>query len=154
DLDGGTQLACLHKQLRDVLDPKAAKGCLGAVLLARGREPLALAGAVWKVQKKQGLTKQVEEILASWGEVPTPCIGIAPGSSRKEIGRLLDSPDEGRALSAPSIGRALDLLALCCPREGVESVLACLDGTDHLSELLVLYRARISERFANPRGLG
>src|SRR5262249_9011103 len=143
DLDGAVELIQLHRQLREVLDKKAAAGALGAVLLPRGREALAMAGAAWKAQNQDVLAAQAKEALASWGNVPAASLPVPLGAPRAEVSRLLRGEAQGRALPAPSALRALDLLALPFPDENVEGVFAFLDQAGRLSQVLVVYRAKV-----------
>src|SRR5262249_22969480 len=81
DVEGGTELVVLHRQLRAVLDPLAAKGPLGAALLSRGRVTLAQAAAAWRADKKEELATQAQAALADWGDVPTLQIPLSPTAS-------------------------------------------------------------------------
>jgi hypothetical protein len=150
DVEGGTELVVLHRQLRAVLDPKAAQGTLGAVLLPRGRETLARAAAAWRADKKLELAAQADAALADWGDVPALTLPFQVGTPRAAFTRLLRSSGEGRTLAAPSIARAFDLLTLPFPDDGAKAVIACFDDADRLAELVITYRTGFGESFPEP----
>ena len=153
DLEGGTELVVLHRQLRSVLDAKAATGPLGAVLLSRGRQTLAQAAAAWRAEKKLGLAAQADAALAEWGEAPVPTIPVQPGTPHAQVTRLLRSAGEGRVLRVSCNARAFDLLDLPLPDEGVEAVVAFFDDADCLADLWITYRSGFSELFPTPAEL-
>lgn len=147
DPDGARDLVAFHRQVHNTLDPKAAKGPLGSVLLSSGRKTLTQAVAAWRETKKTELLELGEAGLKSWGQARAPELPFHPGSPRSEIARLLPGPSQGLALPAASLGRALDLLDLPLPGEGVQGVLALFDASDRLAEVLVTYRPRVSELY-------
>lgn len=153
DLEGGTELVALHRQLKEVLDAKAAKGPLGSVLLPRGRQALTRAAAAWRAEKKTELAGQADAALAAWGEVPAIAIPLQPGAPRAQLSRLLRSAGTGRVLTSSSTARALDLLALPFPDEGVDAVLAFFDDADRLADIWITYRSGFSELFPAPAQL-
>jgi hypothetical protein len=153
DVHGATHLRCLHQQLREVLGPKAASGPLGALLLPRGHAVFAQAAAAWKKENRSVVTEQAEAIVAGWGELPPPPWSLKFGGRGKDVAALLDSPCTSQAIVARSINRALDVFELPLPGEGIDSILACLDAKGNLEQVLVLYRARIVERFPDPARL-
>ena len=99
---GAADLVQMHKQLRALLDDKAAAGPLGAALLPLGRRALAEAAAAWKKSKidKQDLAEDVEAALKDWGESPPPAPALAPGASEFEAVRLFGRPAAGQAVVA------------------------------------------------------
>jgi hypothetical protein len=147
DLDGGTVLVQLHRQLQQVLDNRAAQGPLGAVLLSPGRRTLTLAAAAWKASSQPVLVQQSRDALAAWGDAPRSSIAIPLGTSRSQVARLLRSDSQGRVLPARDTLRALDLYGLPLPDEGADAVLSFFDKADRLSEVLVLYKERMSDSF-------
>jgi hypothetical protein len=155
--DGATELVCLHRQLREVLGPKAAAGPLGAALLPVGRHALTLAAAAWQDPKenKTALAKDVEAALKAWGDAPQPAPALRPGASRVEVEALFGAPAEGRSLSVDGAAtrRALDLLALPVAAEEVGAVAAFLNEKGDLTELVVAYRPRAGELFPEPAHL-
>jgi hypothetical protein len=153
DLDGATELIQLHRQLREVLDAKAAAGPLGGVLLPRGREVLSMAEAAWRAQNQEGLANQVKEALGGWGEVPAPSLAVPLGAPRAEVVRLLGGEVRGRVLPVPAVGRVLDLLALPFPQENVDGAFAFFDQGGRLSQVLVAYHAKTGEHFPRPADL-
>jgi hypothetical protein len=150
DVEGGTELVMLHRQLLGVLEPKAKKGMLGAVLLSRGRETLARAAAAWRTDKREELAVQADAILAEWGDVPSLPIALQLGTPRAQVTRLLRSAGDGRALPALCPTRAFDLWALPFPDEGAEAVIAGFDEAGQLAEVLITYRAGFGEYFPEP----
>src|SRR5581483_7609312 len=66
DVDGGTELVVLHRQLRQVLDAKAAQGPLGADLLSRGWKTLNAAASAWRAEKKLELAGDADAAVAEW----------------------------------------------------------------------------------------
>ncbi len=158
ETDGAAELVALHRQLRSVLDAKAATGPLGALLLPRGQKALGLAAVAWREPRrnKVGLAGDIDAALADWGTVPDPVPGLKAGASQDEVVRFFKSNAEGQAVIArtpESVQRAVDLLALPLPEEGTSSVVAFLDGKHNLAELKVLYRSRISQVFPEPKNL-
>lgn len=150
DVEGGTEVVVLHRQLRAVLDPQAAKGILGAELLARGRLTLARAAAAWRANKKEELASQADAALADWGAVPTFSMPLQAGAPRAHLTRVLRSVGEGRALPALCIARAFDLLGLPFPDEGADAVVACFDDAGCLADTVIAYRSGFSEYFPEP----
>jgi hypothetical protein len=158
DPDGARDLLNLHRQLQALLDPKAARGPLGAALLPRGRSALALAAVAWRADNKTKLAELAEAGLKAWGDVPEPKAPALPGADRAAVARLMGIADPGeqaRALFAPepSVARAFDLLALPLPEEGADCAIACFDASGRLTEVLVTYRQSIREAFPEPRHL-
>ncbi len=157
-VEGATELVLLHRQLREVLDPRAAKGPLGAALLPVGRHAVALAAAAWRDPKvnKKALAQDLEGALAQWGEWPAPVFGLPAQARKTEIVRVFGRPAEGCTVTAAKsdgVQRALDLLAVPVTPEGVEAVVAFLDGKDRLDGVLLLYRPKINELFPEPAHL-
>jgi hypothetical protein len=150
DDEGRVELAALHRQLRKVLDPKAAQGPLGATLLARGHKVLSLAAASWREEGQPELAKFADGELAEWGEVPPPFMGVPFGASRSEVASQLRSQPRDHVIVALTTARALDLFDLPIPSEGARAAVACFDGRDRLAEVLVTYRPRIGEYFLEP----
>jgi hypothetical protein len=153
DIDGATELVQLHRQLKEVLDAKAARGPLGAVLLPRGRVVLAQARAAWAAQNQQLLAEDIEHALAAWGDLPGNTVQVPVGAPREEVTRLLASPAQGRVVPAASVLRALDVFALPVPDAGVDGVLAFLDGSGRLQQVLVVYQEKTGESFPRPADL-
>jgi hypothetical protein len=154
-IEGATELVLLHKQLREILDAKAATGPLGADLLPLGRQALQQAGQAWREakEKRLALAADIDAALAEWGEVPAPVAGLSAHAPKEEIARVLDRQPEGRAFVAATpeaVQRALDLFALPVPAEGANAVVAFLDPRDRLDEVLVLYKPKINEHFPEP----
>lgn len=150
DLQGGTEIVQLHRQLRQLLDAKAAQGLLGATLLPCGRETLARAAVAWKAEKKTELVEQAEAALADWGETRPLTLGIQPGTTRADVNRLLRSPGSGPAFAALATARAFDLFRLPFPDEGAEAVLVFFDDAGRLSEIAITYRGGMREQFPEP----
>lgn len=147
--DGAAELVQLHRQLRSLLDAKAASGALGASLLPRGREALTLAAAAWRQPRwnKTALAADIDAALADWGDVPDAVFT----SPRDAWGR----GDNRAAISQTplTVQRALDLLALPLPSEGADGVAALFDEKENLTELLIAYRPKLNELFPEPRQL-
>jgi hypothetical protein len=155
DPEGATELVLLHRQLREVLDGRAARGPLGAALLPLGRRPLQLAAAAWREPKinKTTLAAGIEAALAEWGELPAPVCGVPVHARKAEVVALFGQQPAERGVAAADperVQRALDLLALPMAAEGIEAVVAFLDGHDRLDELLLLYRPKIDEIYPQP----
>ncbi len=149
---GATDLMLMHKQLRTLLDERAAAGPLGAALLPLGRRALVEAAAAWKKAPAdtQLLAQDIDAALKDWGDAPPPAPALVPGSSDVEAVRLFGRPAAGRAVVADkpeAVARALDLLELPVPSDGVLAVAAFLDADRTVTETLVLYRSRIIQTF-------
>lgn len=158
EADGAAELVQLHRQLRGVLDAKTAAGPLGAALLPRGKQALTLAAAAWREPRfnKTALASDIDTALADWGKLPDAVPALKAGEKQSEAARLFGTPVEGRAAiarTAPEVKRAFDLLALPLPSEGVSGVVAFFDDKQSVTELLVLYRAKINELFPEPSQL-
>ncbi|HEV3119827.1 MAG TPA: hypothetical protein VGY58_22395 [Gemmataceae bacterium] len=150
DVDGGTEIVVLHRQLKTVLGAKAATAPLGAALLSRGWETLQRAQRAWQENNKTELAAQAQTILADWGEVAPPPLALDRSQDRSQWKRALQSPGDGPCLPAGNLGRALDTLELPFTNEALESVIACLDEAGRLGELFLTYRAGLSESFLTP----
>ena len=157
DVDAATKVALLHKQLTEILDARAAKGPLGAALLPLGRRALTQAAAAWRspTHQKPALAADLDAVLAAWGEVRHARPRAGPqskqGRNRADPRRTADGfnrlcPGSGRA-------RGLDLLDLPVVTEGVDALVAFLDGDGKLGELRLVYRARINQEFPEPADL-
>jgi hypothetical protein len=146
-------LANLHQQLVQILDAKAQRSPLGGALLGRGRAILGQAAAAWRRHGSDALAQQAEAVLAEWGEVPPLRPGLAPGDTRAEVARLLGATGKGRALTAGVPQRALDVLGLPFSDDNAETAVAFLDAADHLSEVLIVYRAGLTEEYRQPAQL-
>jgi len=153
DVDGATELIVLHRQLRELLDAKAAQGALGADLFSRGRKVLTEAAAAWRAEKKGDLAGQADAAVAAWGTTRPLEIAVQFGVSSAEIDQLLKSETRGRASSPPSTIRALDLLALPFPDEGADAVISCFDEAGKLHDVFVTYRAGLSDYYPGPENL-
>lgn len=159
NIEGATEIVALHKQLRQLLDERSAKGPLGAALLPLGRRALQLAAEAWKQPKvnKLALAADVEKALADWGDVPAPAPGLGQHARRPDMARLYGRPAEGRAIAATSpndVQRALDLLAVPVTPEGARAVVAFIGPRDRLDDVLVVYQPKINELFPEPVHLG
>jgi hypothetical protein len=157
EIEGATELVGLHRQLRKVLDAKAATGPLGSTLLPRGRRALELAVHAWE-GKKSNLCADVQAALTAWGETPPPALALAPGASRAEAARYFTDKDapKGRLAFTRTVQatrRLVELLALPVPADGVENVAAFFDGGEansKVTELLVVYRPHVADSFPEP----
>src|SRR5262249_12062727 len=67
---------------------------------------------------------------------------------------MLQAVSDGRILAGVNTSRALDLLALPFPDEGIEAIVASFDGSDHLADLTLSYRAGLGEYYPEPVNLG
>jgi hypothetical protein len=154
ETDAATDLVVLHRQLKELLDPKAAAGPLGAALLPVGRQVLAQAVVAWRGSKRTApLADDVEAALAAWGDAPEATLAVAPGAGRSDIARLLRSPGQGHLIAALATTRGLDLLDLPLPADGAQAVLTLFDTSDRLSQILVTYRSGIATLYRAPRDL-
>jgi hypothetical protein len=153
DDEGRAELVSLHAQLRELLDAKAARGPLGAALLAQGHKVLALAAAAWRAQGQPQLADRADADLAAWGEFPAPVVAVPLGASSAAVADELRSQRKGRVVPALNTSRALDLFALPVTGEGIEGVVATFDAADGLAEVLVAYRTRIADYYLEPAHL-
>jgi hypothetical protein len=153
DVDGGTELIVLHRQLRDVLDAKARVGPLGVALLTRGYDVLAHAAAAWRADKKTELADQADAALAEWTDRSEPALAVTFGMDRSQVARILRSSGIGRAVAADSPLRALDLLELPFPDENIGAVVAHFDAAQKLSHVRLTYRAGLAEWYPEPSHL-
>jgi len=154
DIDAATELALLHRQLREVLDDKARQGPLGAALLPLGRRALAAAAEAYRDPSvaKVALADDLDNVVKDWGAAPAPA--LPRGASRADVTRLFNVPaarERTVAVHHPEgVARAIDLLALPVVAEGVEAVVVFFDDNDRLSDVLFVYRGKISETFPEP----
>jgi hypothetical protein len=150
--EAAQDLLRLHREVRQALDSRARAGALGAALLPRGRDVLCRVAAAWKAGDHADLGKQAQEALAGWGEVPAPEPGLAPGTPREAVARLLGGTARGHALAAAPL-RGLDVLSLPVPDVGVEAVVACFDARGRLAEVLVAYGPGVRDDYPQPAQL-
>jgi hypothetical protein len=156
EIQGATELVLLHQQLRALLDGPAATGPLGAALLPAGRRALADAAVAWRDEKKTALANDIDGALKDWGKLPAPAPLVTPKTKGAEVARAFGSPVRGRAVVAETseaVQRAVDLLGLPVVGEGVEGVVASLDGDGRLTEVLFFYNNRIKQTFPEPTHL-
>lgn len=159
DVDGATQIVQIHKQLRALLDEKAAAGPLGAALLSQGKRALERAALVWREEKRKklSLADDVDKALQDWGSVPAATPIVAFGAPAAQVSGVLGSGVQGKAVFAnkpETVARALDLLGLPFPAEGVKVVSGFLDSQDRLAEWQFAYRAKIDTLYPTPMHVG
>ena len=153
DADAATELVVMHRQLRELLDPKVIQGPLGSALLSGGRNALEQAATSWRTAGRVALADDVTAALKDWGEVPTPTLAVQLGTPRNEVIRLLRSPGQGRAIVALSTPRAFDLFELPFPTESCQGVIASFDPEDRLVDILLTYKRGIAVNYPEPRVL-
>jgi hypothetical protein len=156
DVVGATELVLLHKQLQEILGSKTAAGPLGALLLPMGRRALTDSVVAWK-SRKPALSNDVDFALSKWGDLPGSTPGLKPGDSQERVVRILGRKAEGFTITASTpdaVKRAVDLLSLPIVSDSVSGVVAFLDDHKTLSELVLLYRPRIGDRYPEPVNLG
>jgi hypothetical protein len=153
DIDGAKELVALHRQVRRVLDPKAAEGPLGA-LLSRGHKALADAVLVLRQESDKELATQIDKALQEWGVTPSLVGSIPWGASRADVARLLGCSAKDKVLQTTNPARALDLLALPIPGDGVQALTAFFNGDDKLTQLLVTYIPSAAKNFPEPNHFG
>jgi hypothetical protein len=158
EAQAATDIVQMHKQLRKLLDDKAAAGPLGAALLPLGRRAIVEAAAAWKKPNvnRPRLAEDAAAALKAWGETPPPALALAPGASQFDAIRLFGGPAAPQAVAAAdpqTVRRVLDLLELPVPSEGVQAVAALFDADKRLTETLVLYRAHIIQTLPEPNNL-
>jgi hypothetical protein len=158
DVDAATRLVLVHRQLRSVLDKKAAAGPLGSVLLPTGRRALGLAAKAWRDPKvnKIALAEDIEKALQEWGPAPEPMPGLVPGAAKDAVAEVLGQPITGKAvvLQKPeAMARAIDLLALPLPIEALEVIGVFLDAQDRLTEVQFTYRSKLETVYPEPANL-
>ncbi len=146
----------LHRQIQALLDTRASKGSLGALLLPIGRRALLDGIGAWKGHKTAALANDVALALAQWGEYPDLMPGLKPGDGLARIVSVLGSKPEGHIVAAVSpntVKRATDLLSLPIVPDSVDDVVAFLNEGKTLSELVLIYRSRINDRYPEPINL-
>jgi hypothetical protein len=157
ELEGATELVCLHKQLREVLDRKAAATSLGSALLPFGRRALSGSVLAYRDPKhnKLAVAEDIEAALKDWGPVPVPAPPVARGARQADVARVFGASATGKIVLADgaTLGRALDLLALPLAGEGAQAVVAFFDGNGGLVELLVTYRPKVETLYPEPAHL-
>ena len=72
---------------------------------------------------------------------------VAAGALRDDVTRLLGGNNTGACFLATDILRVLDLLDLPVPEEGAQALIAFFDAHDRLTEMLLIYRARLSDYY-------
>jgi hypothetical protein len=150
DVAAAARLVQVHKQLRKVLDRRAAEGPLGAVLLPAGRRALALAAKAWHDprRKKGTLADDIDRALGEWGTLPDPMPELLPGASREAVASVVGKPVKGKVLSlhkSEETARALDLLSYPIPAPALSVLTLFLDQRDRLAEIQFTYRAKIED---------
>jgi hypothetical protein len=152
EIEGGAELVALHRELRQVLDAGAARSPLGVALLTPGRTALQHAAAAWRENKQTDLVRQAEGILAAWGEPAADGKeqrgSLVPlGQARGDVARLFRAAGQGRCLSPANKLRAFDLLNLPFSAADAEAVFAFFDGTDRLSDVVIVCPGKAGERY-------
>jgi hypothetical protein len=152
EIEGATELVLVHRQLRELLDKKAAAGQLGAVLLPLGQRALRDAVTAWRESdnKFPAVAEEVEATLKEWGEMPVWEPGLTPGAAHELVSRFFSSKNPGQILAvsqALPLQRLLDLQNLPLVSEGITGALALFDDKDQLGELWYVYRFHIGETF-------
>jgi hypothetical protein len=150
DLDGATILISLHEELHQLLDPKAAKGPLGAVLLAPGRDALSKAATIWKKENRTELVAKADVAVADWGRAAGPSFAFPFGSPCAEIFGQPQTGQDVRAIAAAHILRAFDLFAMPFPAERADGVIAFFDESGKASDLLITYQSGLAEQYPEP----
>jgi hypothetical protein len=153
DAEAATELVVIHRQLRELLDPKVMNAPLGSALLGGGRNALEQAAVAWKIAGRVALAEDVTEALNHWGDVPAPALAVPFGAARNDVSRLLRSPGQGRAIPAQSVTRSFDLLELPFPTDSCQGVIACFNVENTLAEVLVTYKRGIAVNYPEPRDL-
>lgn len=145
--EGATELVQLHHQLRSLLDADPSLAALAAALLPRGRQALTLGSAAWRQPRwnKTALANDIDAALADWGAAPDPVFSLPSVARERGQNWIAQTPTD--------VQRALDLLSLPLPSEGAEGVVALFDEKQTLTEVLVVYRPKLSELFPEPRQL-
>jgi hypothetical protein len=156
DSQGAAMLIHLHEQLRIVLNPKAAAGPLGSVLLSGGRRALDAANAAWEQAGKVGYASDATAALGNWGEVAPPTSALSMGSGRDRVERFFPSVGDAHSVTAlgPQAARAFDLLGLPLPADDLDGIVAFLNGEAKLSEIAFLYQPRAGQTYPDPGYLG
>jgi hypothetical protein len=159
--DGEAQAAVdliqMHRQLRALLDAKAAAGPLGAALLPRGRA-LTEAAAAWRKPnvRQPLLADGAAAALKEWGDAPAPAPLLPPGAAGDDAARLLQAAPTGRTVvvaDSAAVRRALDLLERPAPPDAAQAVVGFFDGEGRLSDWLVLYRGGAIQTYPDPASL-
>jgi hypothetical protein len=152
DIQGGTDVVAMHKQLREILDAKAAQGPLGAILLGLGHETLKQAEAAWR-QEKLEIADQAAAILKEWGPIPNPVTAVPVGQGSTWLTKLVPAAGHGRTLAAASVSRALDLFELPLPEDGANAAWMCFGSNDELEDVYITYQPSIKNQLPAPRDL-
>jgi hypothetical protein len=152
EADGAAELVQMHKQLRGLLDDRAAAGPLGAALLPAGRRALQEAAAAWREGGKKKLAEDVASALSFWGDAPAPDPLVPTGAPAADVARAFGAPARGHTVPAlgAAAGRAFDLLALPVPSEELAGVVAFLGDGGRLAELLFVYKPRVGQFLPEP----
>src|SRR5262249_38239600 len=96
--EGATELVLWHRQLCSILDPRAAKGPVGAAWLPGGYAALIQPAAAWRTEKETEIADQIDVALKEWGPRPAPPVHHGLGDSRAEVSRILNGAGTGRSL--------------------------------------------------------
>lgn len=152
EVQGATDLVLLHRQLRKLLDSKAAAGPLGADLLPVGLRSLRAAVVAWRESHNRlpVVADQIEQALKDWGEPPAQQPILKPGTPRAAVARLFRDGGKDQILAAYSpavLRRLLDLQEMPIVGEGVVGAVAFINDKDQLGEMWYVYRSRIGELF-------
>jgi hypothetical protein len=159
DAASASRLAVVHKQLRDLLDARAAEGPLGEVLLPAGRRALSLATKAWreKARKEDAFANAIDSLLADWGTVPGPKPALLPGATREAIAATFGLTITGKVCNVrkrEDMARALDLMDYPIPTEALAVLTVFLDARDRLAEIQFTYRGKIDDVYPEPIHLG
>jgi hypothetical protein len=158
DIPAASRLVLVHKQLRDLLDARAAKGPLGEVLLSSGRRALSLAAKAWHepARKMEPLAEDVDAALVEWGSTTGPMPALRPGATWETIAATVAQPLKGKVIcirKREELARALDLMAYPIPTDALTALTVFLDKQDRLAEIQFTYRSKIEDVYPGPAHL-
>ncbi len=158
DAASASRLAVVHKQLRDLLDARAAEGPLGEVLLPAGRRALSLAAKTWreKGRKEDAFADAIDSLLADWRPLPGPKPALQPGATREAISATFRRPISGKVHNVhkrEDMARALDLMGYPIPTDALAVLSVFLDSHDRLAEIQFTYRSKIDDVYPEPVNL-
>ena len=108
---------------------------------------MSLATQALRDAGNTALADQAQSELATWGDVPPTVLPVGSGAPRLDVTHLVGGNDSGRVLLATDMLRGLDLLDVPFPEEGAQQLVAFFDAHDRLTEMLLIYRARLSDHY-------
>lgn len=139
EVEGLDELGRLHKELHDLLGPKARDGLLGRDLLGRGRGVISAVIAKAAGANKNELLTRARAVLEAGGKIQPVGISL----EQLDVAGSFGTSPKNQVVVAASPLRVLDLLSLPFAEARVMHLLGLLDAKNRLGQILILYQPNL-----------